>query len=169
MTNTLNLRIDNPTPEEVTEIYKKFALPNNAPGLSQIVEKLEPYIRQFWDGPLDYYSSDHVYIAGPISGMKDDNRQAFRRAENVINNLYGRAINPACLDLDEGATWEECMRKCLTMLCVCKAIALLPGWEDSRGAKVEYQTAITLGMPVYHLTGDYFAPTPETTQKETRP
>jgi hypothetical protein len=41
----------------------------------------------------------------------------------------------------------------------CEAVAMLPGWDDSRGANIEFNLARSLGMPVmaleYYLSKDY--------------
>ena len=43
-------------------------------------------------------------------------------------------------------------------LCDCDAIALMPGWENSKGAHLELHIAHRIGLKVYHcdaLTGEY--------------
>ena len=45
-------------------------------------------------------------------------------------------------------TWHDYMRAAVRMLTHCDAIAVLPGWEKSRGALVEIDLARALDMPV---------------------
>ena len=45
-------------------------------------------------------------------------------------------------------TWEDYMRDDLTALLTCTHIVMLPGWEQSRGARLEKYVAEHLGMSV---------------------
>lgn len=45
------------------------------------------------------------------------------------------------------------MRRGLRQLLTCDTIALLPGWQNSRGATIEHQLATGLGMTVIELDG----------------
>ncbi|HDG9216723.1 TPA: DUF4406 domain-containing protein, partial [Pseudomonas aeruginosa] len=47
-----------------------------------------------------------------------------------------------------GAPWQTFMRDGIKRLMDCDILALLPGWERSRGANIERGLAITLGMHV---------------------
>ena len=51
----------------------------------------------------------------------------------------------------EAGTWELCLRADLREMCTCDAIALMPGWESSKGANLELHVAHRLGMEVIHL------------------
>lgn len=57
-------------------------------------------------------------------------------------------MNPARNGLPMGLQWHQYMRRDLSMLSACNGIALLPGWERSRGARLEVAWADALQMPV---------------------
>jgi hypothetical protein len=44
------------------------------------------------------------------------------------------------------------MREALRLMLTADAVALLPGWEDSRGALLERHVAMQLGMIVRELS-----------------
>lgn len=58
-------------------------------------------------------------------------------------------VSPA--EIQEAESWELCLRADLREMCTCDAIALMPGWEGSRGANLELHVAHRLGMRVIHL------------------
>lgn len=41
------------------------------------------------------------------------------------------------------------MRNAIRLLLECDAVALLPDWQHSRGASIEYQLATDLAMPAH--------------------
>lgn len=90
-----------------------------------------------------------VYIAGAISGSPLF-RIRFGCAAFILTVQGFTPVNPASIDFGpdetENATWEDYMRACLPMLATCDYIYLLPGWEDSRGARLEKQVADALGI-----------------------
>lgn len=90
-----------------------------------------------------------TYIAGPMSGLTDDNYPAFHAAASVMRALGYTVENPAenekpCLD----PQWSDWMRVALTQMLRCDSIVLLPGWDKSRGATLEKHVAEALGMKV---------------------
>jgi len=42
--------------------------------------------------------------------------------------------------------WGVNMRKSITQLMRCDVVVFLPGWKNSKGAKIEHQPAEGLGM-----------------------
>lgn len=88
-----------------------------------------------------------IYIAGPISGIEDDNRRAFSRAEDFLLQASHTPINPhkVCEPTDD---YDTCMRKDLQALATCQGIYLLQGWEQSPGALIELERARDLGLEV---------------------
>lgn len=113
---------------------------------------------------------EQVYIAGPMTGIENLNWPAFDFAASEWRAAGHEVISPAEMDREMGINdtiWQEAtsaekndlMRKVFsadfTALCQCSAIALLPRWEYSKGAKVELQVARLLRMRVYDaMTGE---------------
>lgn len=113
-----------------------------------------------------------VYIAGPISGDLVANLPRFFEAEDALRAAGHSTCNPArgdggrsageCVDRALAAVqhqpwkdWTYYMRQGIAGLMRCNAIALLPGWHESKGARVEASLALTLGYAkVHHADGD---------------
>ena len=96
-----------------------------------------------------------VHIAGPKTGLPDMNRPAFSAAADYLEGLGAKVMNPAILP----DAWEhhQYMRIAIPMMMECEVVAFLPGWLDSKGARVEFtrsrafalvQVALDLGTPV---------------------
>jgi hypothetical protein len=49
------------------------------------------------------------------------------------------------------------MRADIKALANCNTITMLPGWSDSKGARLENYLAIMLGMEIIYLTGNEWA------------
>lgn len=93
-----------------------------------------------------------VYVSGPMTGKPDLNFPAFHKAAASLRASGYEVVNPAELNPDPNASWEQCMRVDIAALMSCTAIAMLPGWEHSRGAKLERQIADALGMRPIFIT-----------------
>jgi hypothetical protein len=90
-----------------------------------------------------------VYLSGPMSGIEDSNFPAFHTAAAALRADGFEVVSPA--EIQEAGTWELCLRADIRELCTCDAIALMPGWENSKGANLELHLAHRLGMEVMHL------------------
>jgi hypothetical protein len=115
-----------------------------------------------------------MYLAGPMRGVPEFNHPAFRKAATILR-LQGHVVfSPAENDIETfgidflnlnqagdeyeaariiGTTALDMRRKVirvdLNWICdEAEAIALLPGWEVSLGARVERALADFLGLPV---------------------
>lgn len=87
-----------------------------------------------------------IYVAGPMTGYPDCNFAAFHAAAERLARAGWKVFNPAeNLGGRKDLPREVYLRLDLAMLAQCDAIAMLPGWEDSRGAKLEYFVAHELG------------------------
>lgn len=89
-----------------------------------------------------------VYLSGPMTGLKDLNFPAFHSQAAALRARGFDVVNPAELNPDPSATWADCMRADIAALVTCQEIHLLPGWERSRGARLELHIACELGMKV---------------------
>lgn len=102
--------------------------------------------------------SDIVYIAGSISDgdtLTDagvaERIEMFAAAEIALMAHGYQPLNPARRGKVDGKSWLSYMRDSLHDIAECDGIALLDGWETSRGARVEHELALGLGLPVYPL------------------
>ena len=87
-----------------------------------------------------------IYIAGPMTGLPDLNFPAFHAEAARLRALGYEVSNPAEINPDPTAGWEACMRADIAELVKCDGVALLPGWERSRGASLEAHIAHNLDM-----------------------
>ncbi|TYT77806.1 DUF4406 domain-containing protein [Treponema phagedenis] len=94
-----------------------------------------------------------LYISGGITNVPDYKTQ-FKAAERKLTKSGYKVINPADFEFTEGATYDEMMRFDLMQLLGCDGVALLGGWEKSKGANIEASTALKVGIPVYDV--DYW-------------
>lgn len=94
-----------------------------------------------------------LYLAGPMTGLPDLNFPAFHAHAARLRALGHVVISPAEACADIAGQWHACMRRDLQLLLHCEAIALLAGWENSRGARLEHHVATQLGIAV-HLADD---------------
>ncbi|MCT6875589.1 DUF4406 domain-containing protein [Frischella perrara] len=91
-----------------------------------------------------------VYIAGPISGHENRNKNKFLRAEQELKKRGFVVLNPHCLPA--GLSEAQYMDICLAMVRSSDAIYLLDGWENSLGAVAEHALAKKNGLSI--ITGD---------------
>lgn len=99
-----------------------------------------------------------IYISGPMSGLPELNFPAFNEAAKQLRALGHEVANPAEKQEEgnPGMQWIDLMRLDIKMLMDCDAVAALPGWGDSRGARIEVELATALGFlvqPYYHWLG----------------
>lgn len=113
-----------------------------------------------------------LYLAGPMSHIKFFNFPAFHAAEAALNSKGHEVYSPARLtELECGRdfstrypTGDHAAAVCngfnfrramaWNLMAICNevdALALLPGWENSKGAAVEIDVAKLLGIPVYPI------------------
>jgi Domain of unknown function (DUF4406) len=88
-----------------------------------------------------------VYLAGPMSNLPAFNYPAFNAAAASLRATGVHVENPAENPVPDCGSWEGYMRMALAQLITCDEIALLPGWEKSRGAVIEHNLAVELRMP----------------------
>lgn len=97
-----------------------------------------------------------IYLAGPMTGIPDDNRPAFKAATLELTTQGFLVVSPDELDdlypVAGGSRkvplWSDYMERDIPFLLRCDTVALLPGWRSSKGACLEALIANQLGKPV---------------------
>lgn len=96
------------------------------------------------------------YLSGPITGV-EWYMEKFDKYEYDIIQMFGwTVINPARVNggMPCDTSYEEYMEMSETMLRMCDRIFLMPGWENSKGAKFEREFAIIHGLEVWEENAD---------------
>ncbi len=100
-----------------------------------------------------------VYLAGPMRGYDQLNFPAFHASAAEWRKHGHEVVNPAEMDEALGIDphrqhfteqqLRDAMSRDLQEVCRCDTIAMLPGWEDSVGARIEHALACMLGLEVF--------------------
>ncbi|MCL8299427.1 DUF4406 domain-containing protein [Pseudomonas mosselii] len=96
-------------------------------------------------------STKRVYISGPMTGFPDFNYPAFNAAAADLRAAGVHVENPAENPKPPCGTWLGFMRLAVAQISHCDYVVTLPGWAESRGARVEVELAQGLGLPVKPL------------------
>lgn len=108
-----------------------------------------------------------LYLAGPMSSIPEHNFPAFRAAADDLRARGHDVQSPAEMDEAEGfdpnsadvesgsVEWAAFLARDVALVAdsAIEALAVLPGWEDSRGAVLEVHVARELGKPVLCYPG----------------
>jgi hypothetical protein len=100
--------------------------------------------------------------------MPQCNIPAFDQAAERLRKVGHDVVSPAELDDPEvrermlndetgvvsSLNWAQCLGRDIEVLDTCDGIVLLPGWECSKGAKLETYAAILRGKAIYRF-GSY--------------
>lgn len=108
-----------------------------------------------------------IYLAGPMTGYKDYNFPAFFENAEALTEGGWEVFNPAENDIETYGDLDgvkaafqkdsnSAIRKCLGddlawITAEADAIAMMPGWEKSYGARAEHATAVALGLQTIYL------------------
>lgn len=114
-----------------------------------------------------------IYLAGPMRGRPEFNFPAFFRGAARLRAEGHEVFNPAEKDNEKhgtdiskgnpegrvdvaasqhGFSLREALGADLAWICAeADAVALLPGWEDSAGARAEAATAAALGLLIFEV------------------
>ena len=99
-----------------------------------------------------------IYLAGPMTGLPFHNREAFTHAANALRATGYAVVSPlevydAVHTATRGAGLRNVIAEELRELCFCDGVALLDGWEQSKGVRYEIQIAAYLGLQIQTLAG----------------
>lgn len=104
-----------------------------------------------------------VYLAGPITGIKNDNREEFSRIKDILqSDKFGyEVVSPFDFtqepdnkgEITEQALWNYYMRNCLYRLLGndIELVCLMKGWKQSKGASTEAYVAEKGGIKVVEI------------------
>jgi hypothetical protein len=84
-----------------------------------------------------------------MTGLPYFNYPAFWEAEKFLISKGFSVKSPHHTPRQD--SWSAYMRLDITMLCECDSIYMLPGWENSKGAKLEKMIADSLGMEIFYF------------------
>jgi len=90
-----------------------------------------------------------LYISGKITGEKNYYAK-FHEAAVTLEKAGYEPLNPA-QDVATTGNWNEMMREALTLMLACDGVALLPDWQNSKGALIEAGLARSVGIPARPL------------------
>jgi hypothetical protein len=94
-----------------------------------------------------------VYLAGPMTGLPAFNYPAFKHAAAEWRRQGWEVLDPTeNYGGDTTKPYREYIRADLALLMRAEAIALLEGWQRSRGARFELHVAQLMGLEVYNAT-----------------
>ena len=85
-----------------------------------------------------------IYIAGRVSGVKPEvYEKQFATVKAELEKAGHEVINPLTdIEHEDTNNWGLTIMECLPYVADCDCIALLPGWEKSNGAQIEYHFAL---------------------------
>lgn len=112
-----------------------------------------------------------IYIAGPMSGCPQFNYPAFYAAADRLRDQHIEVVSPAEMDSPEmqklclaskhgnfaeleetGETWGDILAKDVKIVAdEVDEVCLLPGWQYSRGARLEVFVALSVQKPVSEM------------------
>ena len=98
--------------------------------------------------------TNHYYLSGPMTGIDDYNFPAFHEAAARLRKQGFTVFNPAeSFDGKQDLDWTTYMKHDYEAILNCGAVMLIDGWRNSLGATLEVLFALSVGKPVFELTG----------------
>lgn len=104
-----------------------------------------------------------VYIAGPYAGPTHDGKSYYEISRNILEARewakrvieagafpFTPHLNSYHMELDVGRSADWWREADLEILRRCDAILLIPGWQESKGAKMEYEFALANHIPLLY-------------------
>lgn len=92
-----------------------------------------------------------IYIAGPMTGLPEFNYPVFHQVAATLRAAGYDVINPAENPKPRCGTWQGYMRMSVAQVASVDCLVMLPGWDHSRGAKIEHALATDLGLKIFTI------------------
>ena len=93
-----------------------------------------------------------AYVAGKVTGLpKDKVKSKFNAIASQLRSMGYHVERPIAIADNDPTTWGESMRSDIKKMLECDELHMLPDWQESKGALLERDIALRLGMHVvYH-------------------
>jgi hypothetical protein len=102
----------------------------------------------------------NIYIAGPMRGFPNLNRESFYNAESKLNSdgiwithnpaRWDEDLNLCVEELQSKEEFYKALQRDLNSIFRCDCMFMLRGWERSEGAKLEHALAIALNLTIMY-------------------
>lgn len=97
-----------------------------------------------------------VFLSGPMTGIKDYNFPLFNHVAEVFRKCGYEVVNPVDICkkykkervLSDKSVFDAMIAEQQESERTCNALVLLPGWENSKGVRLELKTAIEQNMRI---------------------
>ncbi len=109
-----------------------------------------------------------IYLAGPMTGIRQFNYPAFIEATKILRGAGYEVVSPVEMDppetqkaawasedgdiksLENHETWGDMLSRDVKIVAdEVDAVVVLPGWDKSNGARLEAFIALAARKPVY--------------------
>lgn len=119
--------------------------------VEKAVDLIERYAQLAYLSNGEFLGGDitckRVYLSGPISNVKNY-KGLFMFAEELADFGEAKQIYNPAAQIPSSSSWEQAMARCLSEITNYDTIVMLPGWNVSRGARLERDVALACGMHV---------------------
>jgi hypothetical protein len=97
------------------------------------------------------------YIAGPITGIDNDNIEAFKKLQDRLfleRDIVATTPHEVC-DGKGCVGYNDYMAECVRFLLRedTTKVFMLNGWQNSKGARSEHELAVIYGKEIYYEGG----------------
>jgi hypothetical protein len=96
-------------------------------------------------------AKEPIYLCGPMSGREQYNYPLFHEMAERLRAKGLVVLSPAEHDRNPADSWESFMRQGIERVLLAGSVAVLAGWELSRGATLEVKVARAIGLEVVRV------------------
>lgn len=97
-----------------------------------------------------FETKEKIYISGKITDIEKEAPALFKQAECALREKGYDTVNPITLNHDHDKSWQNFMREDVKAMLDCDSIYMMSNWVNSKGAKIEREIAIYLGLKVIY-------------------
>jgi len=92
-----------------------------------------------------------AYVAGKVTGLPHEEvKSKFNMISDQLKNMGYHVVRPVNVT-DNSRDWDDALKNDIRKMLECDELHMLPDWQESRGAQLERDIALRLGMQIiYH-------------------